>query len=167
MKTLLIPILLLLAVMLRLNSLWIASMHEVSPELIQARQIARAATAGQFDHNTSGVELQTLYFDPGASVVVTNGDDGGPGRADVDDDFNGVVDDASERGAFGSDDVCEVRASPNDRHQAADSDVSLLSRGGFVPDSLMLNQKSADDATRRFIVSGRQQGQLWKFAVDP
>ncbi|GAA5504924.1 hypothetical protein [Novipirellula caenicola] len=165
MKTLLIPILLSLAVVSRLSSLWIASTHEVSPELILARQVADTA-ATPFGDNASGVDVQTLHFDPGAWVVVTNGDDGEPGRADVDDDFNGVVDDHSERGAFGSDDYCRVLASHDDPSESYGANVTLLSRGGFVPKSLAANLES-NDPVRRLIVSGSQLGKPWKFAVDP
>ena len=42
----------------------------------------------------------------GSEVILTSGQDRLPGRAGFDDDFDGVMDNASELGAFGSDDFC-------------------------------------------------------------
>lgn len=166
MKTLLIPILLSLAAVLRFGSLWVASNHEVSPELIQAQDAARHAALSQPHDVPSGIQLQPLSFDAAALVVVTNGEDDRPGRAEVDDDFNGTVDDASERGAFGSDDVCEVLASGQASVNALDSNVTLLSRGGYVAAPTTAHS-IADDPPRRYIVSGGNDADRWTFALDP
>ena len=40
------------------------------------------------------------------NVVLTSGVDAQPGQAGIDDDFDGVIDNDSELGAFGSDDFC-------------------------------------------------------------
>ncbi len=73
------------------------------------------------------VEVQRLFFDSDARVVVGNGDDKAPGVAGVDDDFNSVIDDESERGAFRSDDDCRVLSA-----QESSDSVTVLSLGAFV-----------------------------------
>ncbi|WP_442511200.1 hypothetical protein SH528x_002870 [Novipirellula sp. SH528] len=166
MKTLLILIVLLLGAAFRFGSLWNSSTHQVSAELIDAQRIARSAAVGDSHDELVGAEVQTLYFDPDAWVVVTNGEDAHPGRADVDDDFNGTVDDTSERGAFGSDDTCQVLPAGEDPRQQSDLPVTLLSRGGFVPQPAVSNS-AANDPRRRYIVSDGKDANVWKFAIDP
>ncbi len=171
MKNLLLLIVVLFAVVLRVDSLRSASTHEASPELIRACQIAeRAALGERVEGSESGdtvdrAVVQTLRFDPNAWVVVTNGGDGQPGKADVDDDFNGVVDDASERGAFGSDDQCEVLSVDATVSPTTDPAISVLSRGGFVPVQDPQRLQS-EDSPRRLIVSGEASGKSWTFAID-
>ena len=74
-----------------------------------------------------------LRFDPKALWMVTAGEDGAPGHVNVDDGFNGQVDDASEFGATGSDDVFVVVPPEvvEDGSLAAVPHV-VLSRGGHV-----------------------------------
>ncbi|MFG0261740.1 MAG: hypothetical protein ACF788_05050 [Novipirellula sp. JB048] len=162
MKTyLLLFTLLAVAVALRVDALRASATHPISPELIAACQLVRG---GERSSQPGSVpQLQSLRFDPQAWVIVDNGADGQPGRAGIDDDFNGVVDDASERGAFGSDDQCHILPPDASPARGRDADVSVLSRGGFVPDA---REPAATAAPRRWIVSGEADGRAWKFAID-
>lgn len=72
-------------------------------------------------------------FSADAPVVLGTGPDGAPGRATVDDNLNGRIDERTEIGAVGSDDAC---LSPSDFGYTAtlrDPDSFLISRGTFVP----------------------------------
>ncbi len=83
------------------------------------------------------VELHISVWDPEAIVFITAGNDRMPGVAAVDDDGNAAVDDRSELGATGSDDVV---LTPNDEGyslamkadaERSDTVVARLSRGAM------------------------------------
>ena len=82
-----------------------------------------------------GVRRMVFWrYDPKALWVVTAGDDGAPGHVGVDDGFNGQVDDASEFGATGSDDVFMVLppGALDDMASGVEIPHIVLSSGGHV-----------------------------------
>jgi hypothetical protein len=86
-------------------------------------------------HAASPLTLYTV-FDPDALVIIDPGPDGLPGRANVDDGGNGVVDERSELGATGSDDVCRVvfgSDAASFKQQMDNPPAVIAQRGAFRP----------------------------------
>ncbi|MCS7468363.1 hypothetical protein NZK35_17055 [Stieleria sp. ICT_E10.1] len=79
------------------------------------------------------IDSQPYCFADDVPILLTAGHDGLPGKADVDDNLDGIVDDRRETGAVGSDDECLGPA--DEGYQAAlDFPGTLsISKGGFVP----------------------------------
>ena len=99
-------------------------------------------------------------FDPSAEVVLGPGDDLRPGKASVDDDADGVVDNSSELGAMYSDDVCLAPTDDGYSRALASDACKVISRGAYVLD----NGKS-DDRPSRLVLSGRANGRDWQRMV--
>ena len=105
--------------------------------------------------------------DPRAPILLVVGEDGAPGRAGVDDDFSGVIDDAGELGAFGSDDRCVTPIDADFPDWQRDPHTRVVGRGTFVP----LNTASASvaasgDRARRLVIRGRTRGRDWVWPID-
>ena len=101
-------------------------------------------------------------FDPAARVRLLPGLDQQPGTIDVDDNANGVVDDASELGATFSDDLCVVETSQEPASQIEPSIV--LQRGAYVT-----AEKRFTQPTRyhdRILVLHQGQNDSWSFVLD-
>jgi len=101
-------------------------------------------------------------FDPAARVRLLPGLDKHPGTIDVDDNANGVVDDAGELGATFSDDLCIVEAA-----ESAPSNIKpslVLQRGGYI------NAKQVTtDQTRyadRILVQHQNREDAWSLVLD-
>ncbi|TWU33749.1 hypothetical protein [Novipirellula artificiosorum] len=108
--------------------------------------------------------LVNLVFDPAAAVMITSGADGLPGRAGLDDDFNQVIDDNSELGAFRGDDICLTPADADyDGWLASDRAHRTLSLGCFVPET---GDRSDESPRRRWIVQGQTGDASWTWMVD-
>ena len=179
----------LLAVAARGFTIWDAPRFNFE-ELAPVREhVLTAASDGQVTTPTNVMEVQWQRFDPQARVRLLPGPDQFPGGANVDDNANGVVDDAGELGATHSDDVCIVEAS-NDEPLTIQPSV-VLQRGAFIPAPLndvrqLLSQETksvADSASptlpipnsipeasaipmARAIVFGQTDDQPWSFLVD-
>jgi len=81
-----------------------------------------------------GTRLRISAWDRDAIVYVTVGEDDAPGVAGVDDEGNGIVDDLSEIGATGSDDVMLTPVDAGYDDAASGKTVSIiLSRGAMIP----------------------------------
>jgi hypothetical protein len=103
------------------------STAEVDRESLLKRILSRK------DDSQSQPSPETFCFDPDAAIVLSVGPDRAPGRAEFDDNVDGVVDERREMGAVGSDDTC---LAPSDEGYPAaidDPDSIVISRGGFVP----------------------------------
>jgi hypothetical protein len=107
-------------------------------------------------------EITFERFDPDAVVLMRSGPDMQPGVAAVDDNANGIVDDASELGATGSDDVCLVqRASPD----PSDDEITLvLQHGAFVP--ALPSELQNRSSQWRAIVKGQSNGDHWSLLIE-
>lgn len=122
-------------------------------------------------------------FDADAPVVLTPGADAAPGRRGFDDDFDGVVDNGSELGAFGSDDHCVTPVDPEFEKHLAMPGNRIIGRGAFIPTEF--EAESADpvevaetafpgDATPgdapepslRVVVTGKTRGRTWVWPVE-
>ena len=94
-------------------------------------RVARVAATHPRPLEVDRVRVQR--FDPDAAVVLTAGEDGAFGRRNIDDDFNGVVDDASELGAMRSDDRCLAPTDPGYPSDWHASETRVIQRGAYVP----------------------------------
>ncbi|TWU38934.1 hypothetical protein Q31b_40120 [Novipirellula aureliae] len=83
--------------------------------LLRARAIESAVDLLDQENARSLTPLdrENCFFDPDAEVLLFAGKDRLPGRAGIDDDFNGIVDDLSELGAIYGDDICLTPADAN------------------------------------------------------
>ena len=72
------------------------------------------------------------HFDAQAKIVLGVGPDGQPGKAGVNDNADGQLDDAGELGAVGGDDQCLGPSDPEYRIVANDPRSIVISNGGFV-----------------------------------
>ncbi|TWT82011.1 hypothetical protein CA13_34660 [Planctomycetes bacterium CA13] len=119
----------------------------IGPVVIRARSMMdasshRSAVKTASSPKENGLpQTPSRHFDPDAEVILFAGADGLPGRAEIDDDFNGIVDDPSELGAFRSDDVC---LTPNDPTylsvRSGQASWKVISRGSSV-----ISRKSSVD----------------------
>lgn len=101
-------------------------------------------------------------FDSTAWVVIRAGPDRQPGAAGVDDNADGVVDNQSELGATGSDDVCLVQ-SADDSLQDTDEPLLLLQKGAFVPATA--TELRDHPGQYRAVVTGRTGNDNWSILV--
>lgn len=76
-------------------------------------------------------QLESQWFDPDAEVLIGVGPDGQPGRLNVDDENNGVVDNVGEMGAVGSDDECAGPLHKNYTQIQYDPRSIVVGRGAF------------------------------------
>ena len=106
--------------------------------------------------------VQWQRFDPRARVRLLPGDDQMPGGAEIDDNANGVIDDAGELGATHSDDVCVVEAS--DEKPSTIQPSVVLQFGAFIPASLA--ELGTSPFPTRVLVSGQSAGLPWSFLID-
>ena len=104
---------------------------------------------------TAIADQQRLVFDSEAAVILTVGPDGAPGIAGKDEGFppNGVIDDRSELGAVGSDDVCLAPWNAGYAEAVTDPNSAVASRGSF---------RAVDD----FDPSDTANGQRWIVESD-
>ena len=102
-------------------------------------QADNRAARNQLQNNLDSASFNAarLRFDPMAEVIIAVGDDGAPGQVDLDDDFDGLVDNASEMGAVGSDDICLAPWQPgyNQSQSGPAESFVVISRGEFVVDT--------------------------------
>ena len=106
--------------------------------------------------------------DPRAPILLVVGDDGAPGRAGVDDDLSGVVDDVGELGAFGSDDRCVTPIDADFPDWQRHPHSRVVGRGTFVPlETAPASVAASDDRTRRLVIRGRTRGGDWVWPIDP
>jgi hypothetical protein len=106
--------------------------------------------------------VEPFVFDPTAAVLLCPGVDARPGIADVDDDADGVVDNASELGAMYSDDVC-LAPSDDGYEQALQSEpCKVISRGAYVAQEA---NESLDERPSRLVLSGECDGRRWERLV--
>ena len=96
--------------------------------------------------STEATPIATERFDPDAAIVLDVGVDGQPGRAGVDDNFNGLVDDALELGAVGGDDRILTPLDPAYSVALAADSTRVMGRGAFVPRA---ESDDIDDANSR------------------
>jgi len=87
---------------------WILSLAVVIGFILRLISIHSAVDLLDDENGRSVAPLdrENWSFDPNAEVLLFAGDDRRPGRAGIDDDFNGIVDDVSELGAIYGDDAC-------------------------------------------------------------
>jgi hypothetical protein len=116
------------------------------------------------DRLAAASSIQRHVFDADAAVLLVPGDDGLPGQAGRDDDFDGVIDNQSEMGAVGSDDLC--LAPWNHGYQVAlqSGQAVVISRGTFVGDGYTSPKQAASfqaDAATRLLIQGRDGDQAW------
>ena len=105
--------------------------------------------------------------DPRAPILLVVGDDGAPGRAGVDDDFSGVVDDAGELGAFGSDDRCVTPLDADFPDWQRDPHSRVVGRGTFVPlETAPASVAASGDRAKRLVIRGRTRGRDWVWPID-
>ena len=101
-------------------------------------------------------------FDPAARVRLLPGLDQQPGTIDVDDNVNGVIDDASELGATFSDALCIVEAAVS-----APSNIKpslVLQRGGYIDaKQVMTNQTRYAD---RILIQHQSRDDSWSLVLD-
>ena len=112
--------------------------------------------------------LALEQFDPTADVLLTSGQDQMPGRRGIDDDFDDVVDNASELGAFLSDDECLAPTDAGYDTAPQQPFVRVISRGAFVPAPLMVvpDPAAADAPPRRIVVHGQRRSDVFVWPVD-
>ena len=94
-----------------------------------------------------------LQFDPEALVILGPGADGLPGRAGVDDQLNGQVDEVSEMGAVGSDDVCLAPWQTGYAELKEQPGAVAISKGSYLP-------TDSQNAASRVVVRGTSDGKV-------
>ena len=106
-------------------------------------------------------------FDPTADVLLTSGQDQMPGRRGIDDDFDDIVDNPSELGAFLSDDECLAPTDIGYDTASQQPFVRVISRGAFVPAPLKMVPKppAADTPPRRVVLHGQRSGDVFVWPV--
>ncbi len=122
---------------------------------------------------TSGVILRQR-FDVSAAVLLGPGADGAPGQAGMDDDFDGVVDNAGELGAVGSDDRCLAPWNVDYQAVAQQTGAITISRGAFVnapenPSDIQHSPASLVPGQRqgvRFLIIGQTNSSVDQAASD-
>lgn len=151
-----LPIIVIVAVCVvaiaRLWTLTAARQPQVTPIELASSQWQSDPVA---QLSARGIEVDRLVFDDSAAVLLTLGPDGKPGQADGDDNRDGVVDDAAEIGAVGSDDQC---LAPWDREYAAARQQGgsvVISRGTFR------RSEDDDDPGREFRFLLQSPDQSW------
>ena len=78
--------------------------------------------------------LKSFAWDKNAAVYVTAGSDEKPGVRGVDDEGNGIVDDRSELGATGSDDLILTPTDPSYEDARQGKVIGfVISRGAMIP----------------------------------
>ncbi|QEF99440.1 hypothetical protein Mal15_35050 [Stieleria maiorica] len=110
--------------------------------LVRFRQLAPPTAAVEREDLVSAISnspddasddaAQPYCFSATAAVLLTAGRDGLPGKADVDDNLDGIVDDRRETGAVGSDDECLGPADPGYQAALDQPGVITISKGAFV-----------------------------------
>lgn len=111
---------------------------------------------------SSQYELTWQKFDPAARVRLLPGPDQQPGTIDLDDNANGVIDDAGELGATFSDDQCIVEAAGS---QPSSPKPSLVLQRGTYVDRADVNTQQSQHADRILITRGGVTNS-WSFVVD-
>ncbi|MEM6469148.1 MAG: hypothetical protein AAF802_06230 [Planctomycetota bacterium] len=98
--------------------------------------IERSAVLEAAQQDTS--RFKQYRFDPLADVLLDGGPDGKPGVLGLDDNADGIIDDLSELGAVGSDDVCLAPFHPPYAEALARTEsgetlsVATINYGAFV-----------------------------------
>lgn len=77
--------------------------------------------------------VRPLCYSPVAAIILGVGPDDSPGRANFDDNRNGVVDDRGEMGAVGSDDRCAGPLDDGYDQMLSDPNTIAISTGTFQP----------------------------------
>ena len=101
-------------------------------------------------------------LDPSATVLLCGGLDARPGKADVDDDADGVVDNASELGAMYSDDVCLAPTDHGYTYALQSEACKVISRGAYVAENA---KKTRKEQPHRIKLIGQQGGKRWERLV--
>ena len=126
--------------------------HRFQPDSMLASPVA----------NAIGLEnVQRLVFDPDALVLLCPGDDQRPGKANFDDNADGVVDNLSELGAITSDDVCLTPADHGYDSSRARLDCKVINHGAYIAD--LGNERNRPARLR---LSGQLHGQAWERMVE-
>jgi hypothetical protein len=107
---------------------------ELQQNIREDFSVRKIAELSSMDTQFGIKEVEWQRFDPEARVRLLPGPDQLPGRANVDDNANGIVDDTSELGATHSDDVCVIEASVDPPSDVQPSIV--LQRGAYIPVTL-------------------------------
>lgn len=172
------------AVAARLVSMWDAPRFPLDDLSNVREHVSMAASSGQVVTLANVTEVEWQRFDPKARVRLLPGKDLAPGGKEIDDNANGVVDDAGELGATHSDDICVVEASSDPASDIKPSVV--LQRGAYVPVPFDdLYPKATDPSSSkpgsengsvaisgvpnrspRAVVHGYSRGRAWSFLVD-
>ena len=92
------------------------------------RSITRAVAMSAIDEPSA----ERFEFSADAMVILGVGHDGQPGRAGVDDNGNGMLDDPSELGAVGSDDECLAPSDEGYDVTFNQPHSIVISRGAFI-----------------------------------
>ena len=111
------------------------------------------------------IAVTPLYLDRDANVLLTPGADVAPGQVGLDDDRDGVIDNASEMGAVGSDDQCVAPWSDDYPAALANPDSIVISKGAFVKDAPADDNGQAGD--QRFLVQTENDDVSWTWTVIP
>lgn len=135
---------------------------------------------------TEILAAESERFDRDAPVVLTPGADAAAGRRGVDDDFDGVTDNDSELGAFGSDDHCVTPVDPEFEKHMAMPGSRVIGRGAFVPFETDGNSGGPGDVSEdrtpgdasgraarglitwktRVVITGKTRGRTWVWPVQ-
>jgi len=118
-------------------------------------------------HSQGVDQIVIEQFDSQSLVVMRPGRDRQPGVAGIDDNANGIIDDAAEMGATRSDDLCGVQPSRQANPAEAASGL-ILQRGAFVPltpDSQHGASPGRAGQPRRAIVKGHFGEDRWSFLL--
>jgi hypothetical protein len=114
------------------------------------------------DPGVTQISLQRL--DPEAVVLVRAGPDGQPGVAGIDDNGNGIVDDTSELGATGSDDICRAERAEESVSEPGQQTL-ILQRGAYIP-ATDVQAARGNHPSRAIVVGKSIDGQPWSFMVE-
>ena len=108
-------------------------------------------------------KVERLRYDESAAVLLTCGDDGKPGQADLDDNLDRIVDNTLEMGATQSDDRC--LAPWDDLYDQAlmQNGTIPISRGTFVRGE----KESGQAVDVRFLLHGQTGKHDWTWIVVP
>ena len=108
-----------------------------------------------------GHTLRLYQWDAEAVVYVAAGEDAMPGVAEIDDDGNGIVDDARELGATGSDDVMLTPLDEGyDDAREGGVTAMAISRGAMIPSPILASEAftiSAPAHVRIDLIDDRQR----------
>ncbi|WP_182865784.1 hypothetical protein [Stieleria mannarensis] len=132
--------------------------------LVRFRQLA-PPTAGVDREDVAAaisdvaVEAQPYCFSASAPVLLTAGRDGLPGKADVDDNLDGTVDDRRETGAVGSDDECLGPADSGYQEALDMPGMITISKGAFVACDARQNAERYLTPRWGWFVVGKEQAE--------